>query len=78
MKTSAMAVVAFTSFMLIALTIMASMNLPFNWIFYLTVFGQGFVMYMVYRVLTDTYVTSKTFDDFYEDNPIAQENEKFR
>lgn len=78
MKTSAMAVVAFTSFMLIALTIMASMNLPFNWIFYLTVFGQGFVIYMVYRVLTDTYVTSKTFDDFYEDNPIAQENEKFR
>ena len=78
MKTSAMAVVAFTSFILIALTIMASMNLPFNWIFYLTIFGQGFVIYMVYRVLTDTYVTSKTFDDFYEDNPIAKENEKFR
>jgi hypothetical protein len=29
------------------------------------------VVYMVYKVLTDTYSTTKTFDDFYEDHPIG-------
>lgn len=76
MKTSAMAVVAFTTMVLVILTIMVSMNFPFNWVFYLTIFGQGMVVFMVYKVLTDDYQTDKTFEDFYEDNPIkANENQ---
>ena len=53
--------VAFTTFFLIILTIAASMGFAFSWIFYATVVGQGLVLIMVYRVLTDQYTTDKTF-----------------
>ncbi|MEM1258141.1 MAG: hypothetical protein AAGH81_06405 [Bacteroidota bacterium] len=74
MKISAMSVVGFTTMVLVTVTIMVSMNFPFNWVFYITVFGQVLVVYMVYKVLTDDYETAKTFEDFYEDNPIGREN----
>ena len=73
MKISAMSVVGFTTMMLVTVTIMVSMNFPFNWVFYITVLGQGLVVYMVYKVLTDDYQTDKTFEDFYEDHPIGRE-----
>ncbi len=73
MKFSAMSIVAFTTLVLVTVTIMASMNFPFNWVFYVTVFGQALVVYMVYKVLTDDYQTSKTFEDFYEDFPINKD-----
>lgn len=73
MKVSPMFYVALTTILLITVTIMAAMNLPFNWIFYLTVIGQVFVAVMVYKVLTDNYTTTKSFQHFYEDNPINQE-----
>ena len=75
MKISAMSVVGFTTMVLVTLTIMVSMNFPFNWVFYVTVFGQALVVYMVYKVLTDDYDTPKTCEDFYEDHPIGRENE---
>ena len=74
MKISAMGVIGFTTMVLVTLTLMVSMNFPFNWIFYITIFGQASVVYMVYRVLTDDYETVKTFKDFYEDNPVGREN----
>ncbi len=74
MKISAMGVVGFTTMVLVTVTIMVSMNFPFNWVFYITVFGQALVVYMVYKVLTDDYDTTKTFEDFYEDHPIGREN----
>ena len=61
-----------TTVMLITVTVMATMNFPFNWVFYVTVLGQIMIVYMVYKVLTDPYETDKTFEDFYEDNPIRQ------
>ncbi|MEQ9580737.1 MAG: hypothetical protein RIM68_01020, partial [Arenibacter sp.] len=67
MKNTAMFWVAATTMVLISLTIMAAMNFPFNWIFYITVLGQIMLVYMVFRVLTDNYTTDKTFKDFYED-----------
>ena len=73
MKFSAMSIVAFTTLVLVTVTIMASMNFPFNWVFYVTVFGQALVVYMVYKVLTDDYQTSKTFEDFYEDFPVNKD-----
>lgn len=69
MKILAMSLVGFTTMVLVVLTIMVSMNFPFNWVFYVTIFGQGLVVYMVYKVLTDNYKTDKTFEDQYEDYP---------
>ncbi len=62
--------VASTTLLLVTVTIMAAMNFPFNWVFYLTLLGQVLVVLMVYKVLTDNYKTNKTFEDFYEDHPI--------
>ncbi len=78
MKSSAMFWVATTTMVLIVLTIMASMEFPFNWVFYVTVIGQFLVIYMVYKVLTDHYETDKTFEDFYEDHPIGRNNGKLK
>ncbi len=72
MKIPVMGWVSLTTLVLITLVIMASMNFPFNWIFYLTVFGQALIVVMVYRVLKDDYTTEKTFDDFYEDYPVGR------
>ena len=65
--------VVITTIFLVILTIAASINLAFNWIFYATVLGQALVLLMVYKVLRDNYKTSKTFEDFYEDRPISRE-----
>lgn len=62
--------VAVTTFLLVTLTIMVSMDLPFNWVFYTMCLGQVLVLVMVYKVLKDNYTTDKTFDNFYEDSPI--------
>ncbi|MEM9077576.1 MAG: hypothetical protein AAFY00_00185 [Bacteroidota bacterium] len=73
MKISVMSLVAFTTLVLVTLVIMASMNFPFSWVFYVTIFGQGLVVFLVYRVLTEDYHTEKTFEHFYEDHPMDQE-----
>lgn len=67
MKISAMQWVTITTLLLITVTIFATMNLSFSWVFYLTVLGQVSVVIMVYKVLRDSYTTEKTFEDFYED-----------
>lgn len=73
MRNDAILWVFATTGVLLLLAIMAVMDLPFNWIFYVTVAGQIMVVYMVYKVLMDTYSTDKTFDDFYEDHPMGGE-----
>jgi len=77
MKLSVMFYVWVTTLLLITVSIMASMNMSFNWIFYLVVIGQFLVVLMVYRVLIDKYTTTKTFQDFYEDHPIGREELKY-
>ncbi|MFC4269042.1 hypothetical protein [Polaribacter marinivivus] len=72
MKVSIQTYIAITTFLLFFITILAALNYSFSWIFYLTVIGQVFLLIMVYKVLTDNYKTEKTFEDFYEDNPISQ------
>ena len=62
-----------TTFILITVAVFAAMDFPFSWIFYLTVFGQAFLVYSVFKVLKDDYTTTKTFEDFYEDYPIGRE-----
>lgn len=83
MKVSPFFYISITTVLLITITIMCAMNMPFNWVFYLTVISQILVVVMVYKVLTDNYNTDKTFDHFYEDRPIEPieipiEKENFR
>ncbi len=73
MKISAMAVVAFTTMLLVLLTLMVSLDFAFHWVFYVMILGQAMVVYMVYKVLTDDYKTTKTFEDFYEDFPVSND-----
>ena len=65
-----------TTLLLITISILTSMNMPFKWVFYLVVIGQILVVLMVYRVLIDNYSTTKTFQDFYEDHPLGREELK--
>jgi TRAP-type C4-dicarboxylate transport system permease small subunit len=69
MKIPAMYYLAFTTFILVTVTIFATMNISFSWVFYLTLIGQALLVFTVYKVLRDDYTTTKTFDDFYEDRP---------
>ncbi|WP_338357247.1 hypothetical protein [Yeosuana marina] len=71
MKIPVMFYVAITTFLLIALTVMVAMGLSFIWLFLIMFLGQTLLIVMVYKLLRDTYTTSKTFDDFYEDYPIG-------
>jgi len=73
MKIPVMFYVAVTTIMLLTVTIMVSMDMPFNWVFYFTCLGQIMVAVMVYKVLTDSYKTDKTFAHFYEDHPIGNQ-----
>jgi hypothetical protein len=72
MKSSAMLWVVATTLVLILVTVMATLNFSFSYVFYITVLGQLMIVYMVYKVLTDNYKTLKTFEDFYEDYPIGK------
>lgn len=73
MKMSGMFYVAVTTLLLVSLTIMVAMDMPFTWVFYVMILGQVLVAVMVYKVLKDTYTTDKTFEDFYEDHPIGKQ-----
>ncbi|MDH3698258.1 MAG: hypothetical protein OER83_04330 [Flavobacteriaceae bacterium] len=72
MKDRSMFWVAFTTLILVLVTLVASMDFAFKWVFFLTILGQTFLIVMVLRVLKSDYTTQKTFDDFYEDYPIGR------
>lgn len=78
MKNTAMFMVSFTTAFLMVLTALAFTKIGFSWMFFLTVIGQVMVVIMVYKVLRDIYTTDKTFEDFYEDNPIGKRSEIYR
>jgi len=73
MHFSAITYLVITTFVLVTVAVFAAMDFPFSWIFYLTVFGQAFLVFSVFKVLKDNYTTTKTFEDFYEDYPIGRE-----
>ena len=61
MKIPVMFYVGLTTFLLVMLTVMVSMNMAFTWVFYTMCLGQLLVIVMVYKVLRDAYSTDKTF-----------------
>ncbi len=67
MKITGMGLLIATSIILVALTVLASLNFSFGILFYLMCFGQLLLIFTVYKILTDNYVTEKAFDDMYED-----------
>ncbi|MGB2087046.1 hypothetical protein SAMN05444278_103204 [Psychroflexus salarius] len=69
MKSKGIFLLALSTLILITVTIFASMNLAFSWVFYLTLIGQVVLIFAVYHVLTDNYTTEKVFNDWYEDRP---------
>ncbi|HBC03520.1 MAG: hypothetical protein CL528_10870 [Aequorivita sp.] len=73
MNFSAITYLVITTFVLVTVAVFATMDFPFSWVFYLTVFGQAFLIFSVFKVLKDNYTTIKTFEDFYEDYPIGRE-----
>lgn len=73
MKIPVLFYVALVTSLLVLLIFMVSMDMPLNWVFYITCIGEVLVVFMVYKVLRDNYSTKKTFDDFYEDHPISKE-----
>lgn len=70
MKLSSIHLVIVLSLYLLILTMIIWIDILFFWMYLLTIIGQIFVVYLVYKVLTEPYKTDKTFDDFYEDEPI--------
>ncbi|MDN3724186.1 hypothetical protein QRD02_07310 [Aequorivita sp. SDUM287046] len=72
MKISAIPYILITTAILVMVAIFAALDFPFGWIFYLTVLGEAFLIFTVFRVLKDAYTTTKTFEDFYEDNPVGR------
>lgn len=69
MKLNGIFYVVLSTLLLISLTIMVVMDLPFNWVFFISMIGQGIFLFAVYKVLTDDYKTEKTFEHWYEDKP---------
>jgi hypothetical protein len=69
MKNSGIPLLILTTLVLITVTIFASLDLSFSWVFYLTILGQGLLVVAVYKVLTDNYHTDKSFQNWYEDHP---------
>lgn len=65
--------VAITTVILVIVTLMASLDFAFRWVFFLTIFGQTCLIIMVLQVLKADHHSEKTFDDFYEDYPIGRQ-----
>ncbi|TRZ45252.1 hypothetical protein [Robertkochia solimangrovi] len=70
MKSSVIPLVVVVTAFLICFVFMIQLNLAFDLMFYMMVAGQILIIYMVYRVLTDNYTTTRNFDDWYEDHPM--------
>ncbi|MEM7380481.1 MAG: hypothetical protein AAF361_04705 [Bacteroidota bacterium] len=70
MRNSSVFWVSIPTFLLIVVTVMATLGAKFHWIFYLTVFGQLLLVFVVYKVLKAPYKSKRTFKDFYEDHTI--------
>ncbi|WP_455168808.1 hypothetical protein [Aegicerativicinus sediminis] len=55
---------------LLAICLMAGLELPIQLIFPFIMLGQIILVFTVFAILKENYHTEKTFDDFYEDFQI--------
>jgi len=73
MKNLGFILLAITTLVLITLTIFASLNLSFSWVFYLSILGQSMLVVSVYAILKEDYHTDREFKDWYQDYPKSQQ-----
>lgn len=69
MKNVAILSLFLATLLLITIVVLSAANVSYPIIYFLTIFGQIIFVFSVYKVLTDKYTTTKTFDDWYEDMP---------
>jgi hypothetical protein len=74
MKSKGILLLAITTILLVMLSIMATLDFQYAWIFTLTTAGQILLVITVYHVLKDDYQTEKEFKDWYEDYPVDSED----
>ena len=70
MKNFAMKVVWFTTAIVFVFAGLCQTNIALPLLLAVLIFGELLILFMVYIVLTDTYTTTKTFKDWYEDHPM--------
>lgn len=74
MKLNGIFYLIITTVILVTLTVMSYYDLSYSLIFFITIGGQLVFIFTVFKILTDKYTTDKTFDDWYEDEPIEKDN----
>jgi hypothetical protein len=70
MKNFAIKLVWFTTIFVFVFAGLNQTNTPIPIIMMLFLIGNILIPFMVYIILTDKYTTTKTFKDWYEDNPM--------
>ena len=69
MKNFVIKLVWLVTIYLFVFTVLCGKNSNVSLLFLVLGIGQILFLYMVYIVLTDKYKTTKTFKDWYNDNP---------
>ena len=70
MKSRSIELVWIATIFIIVFTVLAYYSINTAVLLSLGITGQVFIIYMVYKVLTDSVKTNKTFKDWYEDRPV--------
>ncbi|MCG9971909.1 hypothetical protein [Christiangramia crocea] len=73
MKSTGLKLLALTTFILVLLAVFSALGFSFPVVYFLMCAGQLLLIFTVYKILTEKYTTTKTFDDFYEDHPVKDE-----
>ncbi|GGB76530.1 hypothetical protein GCM10007424_15680 [Flavobacterium suaedae] len=70
MKSRSIELVWIATIFIIIFTVLTYYSINTAVLLSLGITGQVFIIYMVYKVLTDSVKTNKTFKDWYEDRPV--------
>ncbi len=76
MKNFAIKLVWFTTVFVFIFAGLCQTNTPLPVMLSLLIIGDFLIPFMVYKVLTDKYETTKTFKDWYEDHPMKTLDEE--
>ncbi|SDW81974.1 hypothetical protein [Flavobacterium degerlachei] len=70
MKNYAIKLVWLTTLYVFIFAALCLLNIPIQVLTIFLFIGYFLILFMVYKVLTDKYSTTKTFKDWYEDQPM--------
>ncbi len=70
MKNFAIKLVWLTTLYVFIFAALCLLNIPIQVLTILLIIGYFLILFMAYKVLTDKYSTTKTFKDWYEDQPM--------